>query len=961
MKAGRRLRLALRAATLVACSGLSLAFLAPLAPGLAPLAASQERDLTSILEEQELLRRQLQRLERTMEALIPRLEQEGRPRALELLREGLKLLEVRSDQTGQLTMEELMDKIREDVQAGQVATSIQRQELIIAHLERLLSVLLDRQDLESLDTALEQLKELQKGLEGLKTREQELQKATEKLREDSASPEQKSLEAELDRILQAQRALLERNEASGRSSGAHALEQIEQELARLLERQRVDREVLESWQPGAQPTAPELESALSAARRASAQAERLERAAGELREAARSATGSASEADVQQATSKLDSAADREQRHQRASNDPTAKRTSDALREAASKLREAGHEAGARERAGGDMVAKAEELEREAAALEAQAQAEREKALASASRPAKLQPSSETPPAEGGERAPSPGEAELRDALERAVAAGKQAAARAGDRTSAEARQATEEAAQALQRAHDDQQKLGPALATSQREAAETAERLERGLESLPAPKPGGEEAARSALQRAAEALKEASSSARGQDSEKAAENALSAEKALEEAQRALSGARAERTAANRASSADEASKIAGEQSRLSRETSAARSKASSSGSMSREAQSEVEQSLDQARQAMEQASSEMEAGRSASAAESQREALDALDRARQAAENGVEPKDAGDQAKAQELAREQKSIEKELLELAQRNRERKNSRPVPSLDSASQSASQAGSSLEEGELGEAQQQEGETEKQMDSALDELREEEEQYQRLRQEELLFRIAEEVTTLLEAENQALTQIREVDAGRGNEERLSRADRLRLRRVSADLAQAAKRTGEIAESIEKEKAGVTAHVLREVRQDIERVGADIDEQGGNDTGERTQALLEDSIETTQWIRDALKSEQQRRNQQQQPQQPQQQQQGQEPLVPDVAELKLLRQLEVDTLGSLDRLLALYPELRSADVEPEVLEDVLRLAERHDRTTELFKRFRQRLGIEDPEQKP
>ena len=135
-------------------------------------------------------------------------------------------------------------------------------------------------------------------------------------------------------------------------------------------------------------------------------------------------------------------------------------------------------------------------------------------------------------------------------------------------------------------------------------------------------------------------------------------------------------------------------------------------------------------------------------------------------------------------------------------------------------------------------------------------------------------------------------------------------------------------------------------------------------DIDEVGGNQTGERVQTLLEDSIETTQWALDALKAEQRRREneqQQQQQQQEQQNQSGQEPLVPDVAELKLLRQMEVDTLGALDRLMLLYPDLERANLEPEVLEDVLRLAERHERTTKLFQQFRQRLGIDGPEDKP
>ncbi|MCY3004125.1 MAG: hypothetical protein NTV21_20200, partial [Planctomycetota bacterium] len=348
--------------------------------------------------------------------------------------------------------------------------------------------------------------------------------------------------------------------------------------------------------------------------------------------------------------------------------------------------------------------------------------------------------------------------------------------------------------------------------------------------------------------------------------------------------------------------------------------------------------------------------------GRSSSAAQSQRDALDALERAREAAEQGLRPQTQAQQQQAAAQSQRQEQIRQRLLELAQRNKERRNAKPTPSLEQAAQKASEAGESLDEGELGEAEQQEQQVEQQLDEALDELEKEEEQYQRLRQEELLFRIAEEVEALLRAENAALGAVREIDAARGESERLSRADRLRLRRVSDDLRQAATRTEEVASAIAAERALIFAHVFREIRQDLDRVARDLDDEGGNQTGLRTQAVLENAIETTQWALGALKDEQKRREdeerqRQQQQQQQQQEGQNQEALVPDSAELKLLRQLEVDTLEGLDRLRLVYPELESGTAEPEVLEDVLRLAERHERTSRLFAQFRERLGMPPP----
>src|SRR5687768_15110941 len=85
----------------------------PLAARSALASPPQEgRDVSGISEEQELLKRQLERLRRTMEGLIPRLEKEGRPHALELLKEGLKQLDQRPAEANSLTLQELMDSAR---------------------------------------------------------------------------------------------------------------------------------------------------------------------------------------------------------------------------------------------------------------------------------------------------------------------------------------------------------------------------------------------------------------------------------------------------------------------------------------------------------------------------------------------------------------------------------------------------------------------------------------------------------------------------------------------------------------------------------------------------------------------------------------------------------------------------------------------------------------------------------
>jgi hypothetical protein len=149
-----------------------------------------------------------------------------------------------------------------------------------------------------------------------------------------------------------------------------------------------------------------------------------------------------------------------------------------------------------------------------------------------------------------------------------------------------------------------------------------------------------------------------------------------------------------------------------------------------------------------------------------------------------------------------------------------------------------------------------------------------------------------------------------------------------------------------------------------VLRAAEKDLAAIARGLGEAGGYSTGARIQALQQDVETGLVWLAEALREELQRRQDEQQEQQQQQQQQQEqqpekEPLVPSVAELKLLRQLEVDLLERVELVLELYPELMdpAAPIDPLVREDLERLAAQHRRVGQLFKGFRQNLGLPDP----
>lgn len=913
------------------------------APAVQGQDAVTDRELAAISEEQAMLLRQLQRLRNTMEVLLDRIEAEGRARTADLLRQALTMLDERAAANAAgspLTMEERMEQARSTLAGGQVVQSLERQRELVLELDRLLSILLDRKNLESLEDKIAERRAMQEQLGELADRESELRKETDELRNDSSNETQKTLEQTLEELYKEQRGLLEETESIGRKAGTLGLEQLEKELARLIRDQGIDIDVLEGWQPQEAGSLDRASEELSRALLAEAQAKRLRQAAEELLQAAvdLDSTPTATE----KVGDELADEAVRADRHSKVSSDPAAKLAAEELRQAVARLQEARDAPGSQENS---PAALSKELRDRAEALK-QAADRSAKPAQDALQKAKdaLSELSKDP-----DRGSAEGAAEIEEMLDRA-----REAAQSPERQD-EAAHATRKAAGALEELREDLSFLGEALAGSQAEAAERAERLKRNLETLPQAETEAGERARSALQRAAGAMRQASGKARAEEAENAGAQAQQALRELESARTALEDSRNQ--SARAGSAASEA--VAQQQKAAARKAKAARSQVSK-GSMTPKAQDAVGEALEEAEEAMERAAEELDQGRSASAAGSQRQAMQALRRASQEAHEGVSPQSQEDQARAEELAQEQERIRQELLDLARRIRERDNARPTPSLDRADQAAQEAQSELRQGDLGEAQEQEQKVEQELRQTQEQLKEEEEQYQKLREEEQLFRIAEDVQEIINEHREHMVDLREIHKGRKTDRSPSRAQKLRLRRLSRKESGLAARADEIAEAIKEEGAMVAGELMAEVSSDLNRIARNISDEGEYQTGERVQGLQRDVEEALLWLLEALQREQSRRQQNQSDQQEQDQQgQNRPSIIPDSAELKLLRRMELDTQQAVEQFLTLHPDLEhSVADDPYLLDDVARLGGKHEKITELFQQLRDRVGIPAPE---
>ncbi len=254
-------------------------------PSADDLVDSRER--AALAEEQAHLARKLKRLHQTMRVLADRLESEGRPRAVELLRDGISLLESREDTGDGSTLGERMQRSTEAIEEAQLVRSIESQQEVVQSLEKLLAVLMDRRSLESLEEEIAELRDLQAEANKLADAEAQLREDTQQLREDSANPAQKALDAGLKSALAQERQLLEQSESLGRSTGTLELEQLERALSRLAQDQRTDAEVLEAWAPKDTQEVATARELVGEAQAAERSAERLSQAAESLRAAAR--------------------------------------------------------------------------------------------------------------------------------------------------------------------------------------------------------------------------------------------------------------------------------------------------------------------------------------------------------------------------------------------------------------------------------------------------------------------------------------------------------------------------------------------------------------------------------------------------------------------------------------------------------------------------------------------------
>ncbi|MBI4881264.1 MAG: hypothetical protein HY812_16640, partial [Planctomycetes bacterium] len=355
----------------------------------------------------------------------------------------------------------------------------------------------------------------------------------------------------------------------------------------------------------------------------------------------------------------------------------------------------------------------------------------------------------------------------------------------------------------------------------------------------------------------------------------------------------------------------------------------------------------------EQAESEMRGAAESLARARLAQAAASQRSSLGSLQRLKEALDARSAGQEAQErQGKEQEeeryrdLAERQRALEEETRTLMDRLKDLENTAQQEALQDAASRMNQAASELDKQEGTAALPREEEAEKYLAQAQEELKDEEERYQELRQEGLLFKVREELEALRAGALELNDKTAEIDLERAQKSELTRSGRARARGLAADARALATRNDEVIEKIREDGALVFTFTLERNSEDLARIG-DLLGTRPHATDEFTRSIVQDVVERYDDLLATLKEELERRRSAERQESPpgEEQRPRQQPLIPRVAELLMVKRMEEAALRKVDVFLRTHPELEEEGLDDVSRDRLQRLGGQHSEITRLF----------------
>lgn len=383
---------------------------------------------------------------------------------------------------------------------------------------------------------------------------------------------------------------------------------------------------------------------------------------------------------------------------------------------------------------------------------------------------------------------------------------------------------------------------------------------------------------------------------------------------------------------------------------------------AAQNGDITEQQQQAAQQQIERARQSMERASQQLQSGQQASAAREQDQAADAMQQAADAIRDNQQLDEQQRQQLAEQAARQQELTE-DIIQLARELQERDNDAARRAVEEAADASRKAQRAMEEGDADETQRQQERAREQLEQAQQELQEEEDRYQDLRQEELLFKMKEELTNFLDKQRPITEQTKRYQETFESTGRLPRSDRRSVNELGEQEQALAGRVEFLVNALQEDGNLVYESVLSANLEDLREVSRRL--AGRSPEVSSFTTLLQADVERrSEQLLDALERELQRREQERQERQQQEQQQQQndaqnrfnpqrEKLVSLIAELEMLKSLGQDTRNATENLQTLVEVRGDETISEAEVAMIQRLHHRHSQITRLFEQIK--AGVE------
>lgn len=914
------------------------------------------QSIERLRRDQDEIMRKAESLEKLMKRLMTRYQRENKQEQVEYLKEGLKHL----DRSGILRD---VATIREDLEATAFTEALRKQKDVVSDLERLLNILLARKSIENIVEEVKAVTAQAQTAAALERRQRELIEERQETLQSELSAKEQQLADQLGQMRDAEQREADRN---SQQAGMRRpfLESALDRIKKLLNGQKQLEDGLEDEAAGRTPEAKTQAfdlGDLSQKVRELQRELRNQRAQQELGKAGKDLQVAATAKDeqaLQQARDHLDRLLE---------NPPTLPKSPGEFKdhdEEWQKIRKAGQAADKASTQSGqealDQVGKVAEKHADKRNQEAtEVNSEKSDKLGDAATELadRLRKTSPKPNPEqvGKQAADAVAEAAKQlDDAKKAVDQGE----------TDKANELVNKAMASLDKARSKHRQENPDAARNAAKMASEARAAAQELANAPIQQ-DAEKQAQTELDKAAKALRDVSKQVEDARNEakkpNAEEPAKESRKSLEAAKDAIEKALDE-AAVNNEAELQAAAKRQEELAQQVQDKKQQMQQAAQNGDINKRQEQAAQKALDSAQKNMQKAQQQLQKGQQSSAAQQQKQAAQDMQKAMDALQENRElSQEQKDQLAQQAKAQEQ--LTEDIIKLAEELKKRRNKDAERAAEEAADASRKAQRAMEKGDTEETQKQQEKAREKLEEATDQLEEEKDRYQDLRQEELLFKMKEELTAFMEKQRPITETIKQIQKVSG-ESRLSRPARRKVNGLGEEEQGLAGKVEFLVNALTEEGNLVYQSVLNANLEDLREVSRRLAGRAP-DVGSFTTLLQDDVERRTVQLLDALDKELKRRNEERKQEQ-QNQQEGKPPesknkfnkqrekLVSLIAELEMLKNLDGDTQVAAENLRT-FVEVRSDETISEAeVAMIQRLAHRHNRITKLFSQIK--AGVEE-----